>query len=284
MTLDPDTPELAIHAFEKASGLIVTVHDRAGSIWPFLPPARFHHRGSFCAPVKGTGLDTRCVLFETERLRRELPAYPDGRIHVCHAGLVEWVTPVVRAGQTEWILFAGQRTSGDDLRPDVVDARTPPSDLPWPRTRKTPPPVDAGEAEVILELLRQLGARLLLWREGLERAGFFAGRSFTADRRLTILHFVEHRHIAAVQLADLAQHLHLSESRTSHLVRELFGKTFMELLAERRVRTAASLLRHSNLPVLQVASRAGFGDVSRFHRVFRRHTGTTPRQYRMNTT
>jgi len=47
-----------------------------------------------------------------------------------------------------------------------------------------------------------------------------------------------------------------------------------------RLKTAETLLRYSNLSVLEVATRSGFGDLSNFHSSFRRHFGLPPHQYR----
>jgi AraC-like DNA-binding protein len=70
------------------------------------------------------------------------------------------------------------------------------------------------------------------------------------------------------------------DSRCCHVVRHLFGTTFVQLVTDKRLRTAVTLLRNTDLPVLEVAHRSGFADVSTFHRVFRRRFGITPRTYR----
>lgn len=49
---------------------------------------------------------------------------------------------------------------------------------------------------------------------------------------------------------------------------------------EMRLCTAASLLRETSLPLIEVALASGFQDVSHFHRFFRRRFGYTPAQYR----
>jgi len=71
-----------------------------------------------------------------------------------------------------------------------------------------------------------------------------------------------------------------SESRAGHAVREACGASFIELLAETRLKTAAGLLRYSNLPVVDVAERSGFGDLSHFHQAFRKRYRMTPHKYR----
>ena len=139
---------------------------------------------------------------------------------------------------------------------------------------------------MILELLRQLGARLREWREQVERV---PARTFEPQRRRSALPvnrraaiemFIQRRHPYPVRLADLAKHLHLSESRAGHAVQEACGVSFVGKLSAARLDTAAQLLRHTNLAVLEVATRSGFGDLSNFHLSFRRCFGLPPHQYR----
>ena len=83
-----------------------------------------------------------------------------------------------------------------------------------------------------------------------------------------------------MRLQDLAEVLHLSESRAGHAVKEACGETFLKLLTEARLRTAANLLHHTNLSILDVALRSGFGEISHFHRSFRERFKTSPLKYR----
>jgi AraC-like DNA-binding protein len=101
-------------------------------------------------------------------------------------------------------------------------------------------------------------------------------------RGVAIRRFVQARHTDPIALADLAEALHLSESRTAHALRESCGTTFIRLVTEERVRTAAGLLASCDMPIAEVAYRSGFGDLAHFHRTFKRSMGTTPRRYRVH--
>jgi AraC-like DNA-binding protein len=284
-----DIPEHAIGAFEKLHGLRVTVHDLRGSLWPFLLQDRWYHVLPHCQAVKARGGDLACVDFEIKRLRQELPRQPHGRMHVCHAGLVEWAVPVFRGNALEWVLFAGLRTPAASLRNVVRDRASAWKTKPWPTSLALPTPVDNEKGELILEHLRQLAARLWVWAGEMERlepasSGVQAGKALPSDalatRRTVIQCFIQRHHTTPVSLADLARALNLGESRASHVVRESCGSTFKQLLIDARLRTAMGLLRHSTLSVLEIAVRSGFDEVAHFHRLFRRHAGTTPARYR----
>lgn len=283
-------PERAIRAFEQTHNLQVTVHDLAGSISPFIRPDRFHHRSPLCLAVKAQGRHETCVAFEITRLRAELGKIPEGRCHVCHAGLVEWTIPVFSSGKLLLVLFAGPCRIGTRLRADYVAPQLPWPKSPWASDVDLPREIDEDESQLIMEHLRQLAARLQILIEGLNiGASKSSAKSPDAHlsnslnrRQVTILRFIEENYTESVTLADLAKRLALSESRVSHVVRQSCNASFRELLVERRIRGAMELLRDSGMSVLQVALSCGFEDVAHFHRLFRQRVGVTPAKYRIS--
>jgi len=273
---DWETPEHAIRAFEELTGLRVTLHDLTVPLWPYLSPERFKHHSPCCLAVKATH-DWACMDFEMTRLRSDILSHPDGRCHQCHAGFVEWVMPALIEGKLAWIFFAGQARASN-FQPTLDVRKTPAGGS----TRHPLQTVSQARSEVILEALRQLRARFMEWYQKHARATR-EGKSDCKDRAArahVVRTFLFDHHARQLTVADLARHLGLGESRTIHLVRECFGCGFAALLNQMRLKTAASLLRNSSHSVQEVCYASGFGDLSHFHRTFRRHIGTTPLQYR----
>jgi AraC-like DNA-binding protein len=278
-------PEQAIQAFERLTALRVTVHDLRGTLWPLIQPERTLHAHTPCSIVR-THHPSLCVAFDVTLGRKQLMEQPAGRVQVCHAGVVEFVVPVLRRSVLEWVLFAGPRTAGRSLMQATRDANSTPRKLWQTPGVTTPAPVEDAEAQLLLENLRQLAARLREWASelestGLKKSGNMAPRhGDLASRRAVIRNFIFVNHTKPVRLADLARQLHLSESRATHAVKESCGATFIDLLTESRLRTAASLLVHTSLAVLEIALRSGFAEVSHFHRCFRARFKVSPLQYR----
>ena len=81
-------------------------------------------------------------------------------------------------------------------------------------------------------------------------------------------------------LEQLARRFELSPANLSRLFRREFGVGFSRYLVSLRLESAVALLNSTNLPVSEVALRCGFNDSCYFIRVFRRHFGATPREYR----
>lgn len=83
---------------------------------------------------------------------------------------------------------------------------------------------------------------------------------------------------------DVARVAGVSPAHFSRLVRAKVGRGFADLLNQLRIDRAIDLLRRTNKDMLQIAIEVGFNDQSYFTKVFRRHTQTTPREFRQQQT
>jgi AraC-like DNA-binding protein len=272
--MDPDLPRRAVATFEALTGLTLSLHDHSGMLAPRLSGERTEHRNPWCRAVKAVAQGA-CTRFCARSLHT---ATDDGAVACtrCHAGLVQWVVSGVSAGRPVWLLFAGVRQAAPDLAIDIHDPAEPKYMPAWLAGPSPPPP--SGDGAVMAEALAQLNLRLLHWFEA-SRGESRAPRRRTA----AIRDFIRANQGKPIRLADLARHLGLSPDRARHAVREACGSGFARLLAEERLATAAQLLRHTDLPVAEVASRSGFGSVAHFHACFRARWRMTPAAMRRAT-
>lgn len=269
----------AIASFERATGLNVTIHDLDGRLSPYLSGEQVHHNQSLCQLVKGSTEGWRCFVLEIDRVRETWSRWPEGRVHRCHAGLIEWVVPLAWKGRLLGMVFAGQARAkgrGDERCCDYVQ----PASSAMKKWAKTPVAMQLkdDEAQYILEQVRQFASRLLVW---MLRSPDRPKAARGVSRRVKVERFVaDHHHQSSLCLADLAEAMGLSESRVAHLVREIFGQSFLQMVTAARINRACNLLDHSDQSILAIGHQAGFNDTSHFHRVFKKHVGLTPRRYR----
>jgi AraC family cel operon transcriptional repressor len=80
--------------------------------------------------------------------------------------------------------------------------------------------------------------------------------------------------------AQLARMAGCSEAHLSRSFRAHLGQTPTQWILRLRLRRAASLLEATTYAISEVASMAGFENLSNFHRRFRAETGITPLAYR----
>jgi AraC family transcriptional regulator len=83
----------------------------------------------------------------------------------------------------------------------------------------------------------------------------------------------------SVRLADLARECDLSVSHFARSFKASFGVTSHGWLTDLRIERAKELLAQT-LPLIEVASRSGFGDQAAFTRTFHRIVGATPGRWR----
>lgn len=81
-------------------------------------------------------------------------------------------------------------------------------------------------------------------------------------------------------LTRLAAEYHVSLSYLSSAVRQATGRTFKDLLREKRLKKAAQLLRETRLPVEDIIAAVGYENTSYFYRRFRESYGVSPKEFR----
>jgi AraC-like DNA-binding protein/mannose-6-phosphate isomerase-like protein (cupin superfamily) len=81
-------------------------------------------------------------------------------------------------------------------------------------------------------------------------------------------------------LARAARAVGVSANHLNSLLRQQTGLTFRQLLIQRRIELAKTLLRTGDAPCTEIAMSCGFGDSNYFARLFRRKTGLTPSEFR----
>ncbi len=83
-----------------------------------------------------------------------------------------------------------------------------------------------------------------------------------------------------ISIAALAQRLGLSERTLNRRFHQATGVGPQAWLRSLRISQAKDLLRHSNLPISEVAWQLGLQDASHFGRLFKQQVGMTPARYR----
>ena len=83
-------------------------------------------------------------------------------------------------------------------------------------------------------------------------------------------------------LSALAQSRDVSLAYVSRLIRASAGNSFKELLREKRLNKAASLLTSTRLTVEEIIEAVGYDNTSYFYRIFKARYKMSPREYRIN--
>jgi len=82
----------------------------------------------------------------------------------------------------------------------------------------------------------------------------------------------------------LARGSSLSRSRFAELFRKQMGVSPLAFLENQRLRRARELLAHTSLNIAEISTQTGFTSPFYFSLRFKKHFGTSPRDYRYRTT
>ena len=87
---------------------------------------------------------------------------------------------------------------------------------------------------------------------------------------------------APLTLGKIAWHVKLSEEHLARMFKKETGMTVMDYLRFLRIEAAKTYLLNSNETIETLAKRVGFGSVNPFCRTFKKSTGQTPTEFRLN--
>lgn len=113
--------------------------------------------------------------------------------------------------------------------------------------------------------------------------GEMTGRSVSDNDWIdSIRHYIENHYRESITLAQASRMCGLSESSFTAKFKAATGRSMLEYKHEVQLREACKLLRDTKRKMLDIALEVGFSDVSFFNKLFRKHMGMTPKQYKEN--
>lgn len=264
----------AVESIENIFNCKLSFHDYSGELRRLIPKLPHYHLNPFCTVLKfkNPSFNSGCVAFDRYEVQKRLAAKDQPLIKLCHHGFIEIVVPLKFGQKISGAIFAGPfNWHSDKLPAEILKAKGKISKC----EHKLP--------EINHEQTRKLSSLLQLCGSNIEKIIFQERakvRNNLNSRPEKIMAFIDDNFQNDIALRDLSKSLLLCESRTSQLLKALFGKSFTVLLTDRRIEHAKSLLKNSMFHVELIANLSGFSDGSYFHRVFKKQTGITPRQYR----
>ena len=86
------------------------------------------------------------------------------------------------------------------------------------------------------------------------------------------------------ELTKLAMLMGYDVPWLSRSIKRLLGKTYKELVQQKRLNQAVFLLQSTRLPIADISVAVGYDNTSYFHRIFRKAYHMSPKEYRENST
>ena len=102
------------------------------------------------------------------------------------------------------------------------------------------------------------------------------------EKMKTILKYVEEHYAEHIAIDDMALLTYYSKSHFMKFFKAHMGVGFIEYLNDYRLTMSELLLRSSDDPVIEIAQKCGFDNLSYFNRIFKRKYGQSPGRWRQS--
>jgi AraC-like DNA-binding protein len=251
----------------------LTIHDHAGVFTMpdgiNLLPAVNIHKNNCCAYwyASRERCNKHCNFGAARRATEEKSPF----VFTCFCGVTELVMPLFAGNSHVATIFAGMFKRNDfDL-----------SDYPlrYRRLYDQLPEWNDDMLPYLETLLTSAGYTMISLAENMRK-----NYRIEQGRNGEIRNFFRTRYAENPTVADLAETLDLSESRTVHILLEIFQKGFSQLLNEERLTHVVQLLEETQLPLRKIAEMTGFNNEYYLSTVFKKYYGMPPGQKRNKTT
>jgi len=266
-----------VEPFVRQFGLSICFHDYSGKLENVTSFKSLFHSFATCAHVKKQCY-IMCTNFDMKVTQQHLLQNSEAFFKCCHSGIIECVVPLKIFGAIVGVMFVGQFiwVSEAPISDFLLTDSSTPGDykLPPKKFREELVPISPENLNDIKEICKTIACRL---ESILHQAGQISG---DVDVKWRIKEFFSKNFLKAPTLNDLSKYIWLSNSRTSHILKRHFDKTFPELINCYKLDRAKNLLAYTSFSVSEIAWQSGFKDPEYLHRIFKKSEGMTPCEYR----
>jgi len=96
----------------------------------------------------------------------------------------------------------------------------------------------------------------------------------------SVLEYINKNYKEQISLTDAADSVYRNSSYISRLIKQSTGKSFTQILTDKRLDEAKKLLRNSTMPISAISLAVGYPNVKYFSRLFNNRIGMVPNDYR----
>lgn len=255
-----------IDDFVKVTKLSIAVHAADMSkIASSMPD-----NAAYCMEIHKADGGEKCLCCDTELLMK---CRETGQIvrHVCHAGLVDTVVPILKNKIPIGYIMIGrikQNPNFDEIYKFVSDAG---EYAHLKKLYKNVKYYNEEETSAVAELALMLTSFILL--NDIINTEYDA---FSAEADA----YIEQNLKKEITVNMLCRKFNVSKNYLYEHFRSSFNCTVNEYIVSKRIEYAKKLLMDSDMPVNNIAEECGVFNHTYFCRLFKRKTGISPLQYR----
>jgi len=95
-----------------------------------------------------------------------------------------------------------------------------------------------------------------------------------------ILDYIEKNYMNPITLSDISSYLDYSLSYISRKFKKDVGVTFVQYLQQKRMEQSGRLIANTDKKLSEIAELSGYCDIKFFYKIFKKHWGMTPKEFR----
>ncbi|MEQ8156510.1 MAG: AraC family transcriptional regulator [Clostridiaceae bacterium] len=126
----------------------------------------------------------------------------------------------------------------------------------------------------ILNILAILYENNLLTRESGSR------KDYRIDWIKRTISYIQDNYREKIYIKDLANQINMNEQYFCRFFKIMIGKSPIEYVNEYRIKKTRELLKDTDRTVMDISLECGFNNMGNFIKVFKKHTGMSPKKYR----
>jgi len=256
--------------FYNLVGLKVCIYDANEDELAFYP----EKLSPFCALLReDKEMDRRCLECDRKAFAECKKTYKQ-HFYTCHAGLLEYMSPVVFDGKIIGYMVLGQIKAEKNKDFEKISPRLP-------EDKRDALQKCYNELSSIGLGKLKSAMRILDACTGYE---YLKGLLEKSENKidLRIADYVNANLDAPLSVPLMCSEFHLSHSEIYSIFKRYFNSTPAEYIKVRRLSKACELLKNTNMQINKIGSECGFPDYNYFSKIFKREYGISPRAYRKN--
>lgn len=256
--------------FHRITGARVSLHDLDNNEIAAYP----EELSAFCQEVqKNEKVRARCYTADATAFKR-VRETGEKYTYKCHCGLIETVAPIYSYGVLTGYFMMGQIT--DDQSNSIPQIEKSSEDFFKNATElknhvASVPVLKAEMLDSYINILEVLAEYMTETNRLTAK-----DRDLPAAIKSYIHRFYQHK----ISVELLCDTFNCSRTTLMNRFREKYGKTIVEYLTEYRLKKAADMLSDGAAQIKNVSIDCGFLDQNYFTKVFQKHFGKTPSEYR----
>lgn len=268
--------ETFLTLLEKGRKLHISVHDFSGALTGelrTLSHSHITHACPVCDCAKSTAAGfSACIAHKTasnDRAAREKRPFEK----LCPWGVSEIALPIVKDGAVIAIVYVGNYTKDEKATAEALRRTAENTGVDEEALLKTLPSLEGCESlDEALQIAEIVKDYLLSLPESGKTTEHWLVKNLKSH--------LAKQYKNAVSLTALAKLYRKNEKYLGRLFLRETGVSFKQYLIALRLKNAETLLRTSDMTVLEIALDSGFESISYFNRLFSARHGVSPSKYR----